>query len=381
MSFGMVLFYMLPKCMTQRAQVQKKNLSVQQLLGASFIDDYDNPKKLEHQIDEASRASTACVNWRNKMLAHCDLDIAMGNKILRPISMKEASVALQALSKILDLLSGHYMHSQSAFELLVTPKWVNLLLSTLQVGISSKKSGCTISGLENMSNSIISDQSLEECVQKMGAELGKVYYCLRQELVRLYEKWNEYMVLYGTTPDIVDLLNKSSPGFFSLVERVFLRDIILHISRMSDPASTGTGKNLSVQQLLDRKIVKDSSLHNDLEHQIDKVKKASESFRFWRNKTLAHNDLILALDADKASLIPGISRTNVIKMLHTLSATMDLVSRRYMGRSSDLDAGTNSDGAKSLLLVLQAGVWERGAHRERVRTGKAMPEDYQSPWV
>jgi hypothetical protein len=52
----------------------------------------------------------------------------------------------------------------------------------------------------------------------MGNELGEVFHHLMQEAAFLHLKWNEYLTLFGTGPERVDLLNKAAPGFFHLVQ-------------------------------------------------------------------------------------------------------------------------------------------------------------------
>ena len=55
-----------------------------------------------------------------------------------------------------------------------------------------------------------------------------------QEAAFLHLKWNEYVVLFGTGPERVDLLNRAAPGFFHLVQDSWWDDLLLHISRMTD---------------------------------------------------------------------------------------------------------------------------------------------------
>jgi hypothetical protein len=59
-------------------------------------------------------------------------------------------------------------------------------------------------------------------------------------------KWEEFVVLFGTKPSRVDLVNRAAGGFFRLVQDTFFADVLLHLCRLTDPASTGGKDNLTI---------------------------------------------------------------------------------------------------------------------------------------
>ena len=52
-----------------------------------------------------------------------------------------------------------------------------------------------------------------------------------------------YLELFGTKPERLDLLNRSAPGFFRIVQDTFLDDAFLHLSRSTEKPNFGKRKN------------------------------------------------------------------------------------------------------------------------------------------
>jgi hypothetical protein len=84
-----------------------------------------------------------------------------------------------------------------------------------------------------------SDEAKIERIAKMGEELGELYDALWQQVAWLYQKWGEYVVLFGTKPSRVELLNLAAPKFFRIVQDTLWKDVLLHIARLTDPESLG----------------------------------------------------------------------------------------------------------------------------------------------
>ena len=61
-------------------------------------------------------------------------------------------------------------------------------------------------------------ETKNEHTEKMGKELGEQFSQLWQELTHLYANWNEYVVLFGTKPERIKLLNEARPSFFRMLQ-------------------------------------------------------------------------------------------------------------------------------------------------------------------
>lgn len=229
-----------------------------------------------------------------------------------------------------------------------------------------------------MGTSRTADESKIHYIEHMGEALGSVYYCLWQELAWLYSKWNEYETLYGTKPSRIDLLNKSAPHFFRVVQDSLWEDTILHIARLTDPPKSVGKENLSVQQLPD--LVSDAKLSAGLVRLVGEAKAASEFCRDWRNRRLAHRDLDLALSDTAEALKPG-SRIKVITALEALTSILDAVSTRYLRSSTMFDMGANIGGGECLLRTIYDGLEAEEKRRERIRARMYTADDFNRPEV
>jgi hypothetical protein len=49
-------------------------------------------------------------------------------------------------------------------------------------------------------------------VETMGADLGDVFHRLVNQCALLHVKWNEYVVLFGTSEARTNLLNRAAPS-------------------------------------------------------------------------------------------------------------------------------------------------------------------------
>lgn len=95
---------------------KKHNLTVQQL--PIFIEHQETRAKVEQLIQNALSGSTFARDWRNRHIAHSDLDLSVSDtaKPLELASHEKVNVALQALSDVLNAVSSHYLQSTSFFD-------------------------------------------------------------------------------------------------------------------------------------------------------------------------------------------------------------------------------------------------------------------------
>jgi len=89
------------------------------------------------------------------------------------------------------------------------------------------------------------EQVLNKNIEIMGNRLGSIFTELENELIWLHHKWDQYLKLFGRSEKQIIILNETANGFFGLVQMVLFEDIILHISRLTDPSKTFGKKNLS----------------------------------------------------------------------------------------------------------------------------------------
>lgn len=100
----------------QPAIGKKQNLTVQQL--SLLIEHQETRAKVEQLIERALSSSTFARDWRNRHIAHSDLDLSVSDtaKPLEFASYEKVNVALQALADLLNAVSSHYLQSTSFFD-------------------------------------------------------------------------------------------------------------------------------------------------------------------------------------------------------------------------------------------------------------------------
>lgn len=218
------------------------------------------------------------------------------------------------------------------------------------------------------------DQAKAKNCSVMGAELGEIYSELWQQLCALHRKWGEYVALYGTNPQRVELLNETAPAFFRTVQDCLWEDTLLHIARITDSPSTYGKENLSFLRI--PSLVPDPHHCAQLKVLVEKAVSATAFARDWRNRRLAHRDLMLALNRPTEPLA-ATSRAHVNDALLALGEVLNLLSDHYLKSTTvfEFAAEPTAGGASTLLYYLRAGKNAEHQRRERLKNGTFTKED------
>jgi len=100
-----------------------------------------------------------------------------------------------------------------------------------------------------MGNTKTAEEVRKEHTDKMGFELGSLYNSLYNEIIWLHYKWSEFEELYGTKESRIQLINQSAPFFFFIIQKVLWENILLGITRITDPTKSRGKKNVTIQAL------------------------------------------------------------------------------------------------------------------------------------
>ena len=125
-----------------------------------------------------------------------------------------------------------------------------------------------------------------------------LFKAIRREFTDRYVEWLIYHQLFGTQ-ERVALLNETASSVFSIVQRLFLDNFVLAFSRLTDGASTGGNKNLSIRRFINAVQAEDPELADLLDEKYEELKNQVSRFRTHRNKRLAHLDLATAIQPAK----------------------------------------------------------------------------------
>jgi hypothetical protein len=117
----------------------KSNLSIRRL--PDLIDDEPTKLAVTARVDEALQASEFCRDWRNRHIAHRDLELALkrGPNPLKPGSREKVRKAMEALEAVLNTVSEHYLESTTSFNLGATAGGALSLLYLLDGGLRAEK--------------------------------------------------------------------------------------------------------------------------------------------------------------------------------------------------------------------------------------------------
>ena len=172
------------------------------------------------------------------------------------------------------------------------------------------------------------------------------------------------------------LLNETATYFFRIVQDVLGQDVLLHITRLTDPPRQGAFENLTLRRLPDA--VADTTLARELRGLITDAQERSEFAREWRNRRLAHQELSLALDG-KAEPLPSASRQKIEVVLKSFRKVMNRLHSSYLTSGVAYEHVLASDDATHLVHLLAVATWFENRQAKRFQQGKLLPEDLEGP--
>ena len=95
----------------------KENLTIKML--PEYIDDPQLNASLYKLIKSSKKAVKFCRDWRNRLYAHRDLQLAVesGANQLKPASRKKVKDALTSIVNVLNAVTIHYQDSETSFDI------------------------------------------------------------------------------------------------------------------------------------------------------------------------------------------------------------------------------------------------------------------------
>jgi AbiU2 len=116
----------------------KANLTIQAL--PDLITDAGLKARVRTLVTEALKETEFCRDWRNRLIAHNDLKLALEQptKPLADASRAQVKTALDAVAKVLNALAGHYHQSQTRFDLTPRHNGAFTMLYVLSQGVKAR---------------------------------------------------------------------------------------------------------------------------------------------------------------------------------------------------------------------------------------------------
>jgi uncharacterized protein (DUF2267 family) len=179
---------------------------------------------------------------------------------------------------------------------------------------------------------------------------------LKSEVVWLHGRWIVYRQLYGTSSERVDLLNRSASTFFYILQMTLLHDVQLSLSKISDPAGSGSRRNMTldafVEQLED---AGQASVAAEIKPLVAAYHASCVKLRQRRNKSIAHYDLNTMLTA-KVTPIEGPSRAEIETALEALRKVMNHVELHYTQSQTAYEHFIMTHDGDQVIEVLKRGL-------------------------
>jgi hypothetical protein len=203
------------------------------------------------------------------------------------------------------------------------------------------------------------------------ASIQELWTTLRSEVVWLHGRWIIYRQLYGTSPERVDVLNRSASTFFKILQTTLLHDVQLSLSKLGDPAGSGAQKNLTLEALLKQlEAAGESTVAAEFKPLVASFGDACKKVRHRRNKWIAHFDLSTMLGS-KVTPFEGPSRAELEAALEALRQAMNCVELHYTESQTMYEHLVMNQDGEHLIATLMQGL----RYRELVRAKVIPPED------
>jgi len=204
----------------------------------------------------------------------------------------------------------------------------------------------------------------------MPPEIAEVYEPLYQDVCWLHAKWEIFRQLYAEKEENVELMNVSAPTFFRMYQDVSLDDILLTISRLTDPYRTSKSDNLSMEQLVSRvNATAHPLLRDELKQLLDRAASQCSFARTLRHKRIAHNDLLTKLKASVDPL-PIITLKKIEGALTAIRSIMNKVEQYYQNTTVMYDHMALHDNGNTILARLREAKTYREHKRQNSLTAR-----------
>ena len=212
-----------------------------------------------------------------------------------------------------------------------------------------------------------SEQRENDFERVFGPELGAKYYVLDSQVTYAHMNWAMISELVKDQ-ERRSLLQSTGGHFFIETHRVFANDVILRLSRLTDPARQGKQENLSLYALLGD--ISDPTLKSEIKNLIENAKAIIAPLKEHRHKRIAHFDLQVALKDPSFSLQP-ISNQSVDEALAAVGDVLEQLWEGYAGTSTEnlwVPVQTIPD-IEGLLYYLESGLSQEQARRDEALAG------------
>ncbi len=195
-----------------------------------------------------------------------------------------------------------------------------------------------------------------------------IHEAIDNEVSWVHLIWKVFRQLYAEKAT-VELLNRVAPTWAKIQQDALLDDVMLSLTRLTDPPETFNCENLVLDRLVPlARASGDEKIVQTVIDGIQGVKDACADLRKHRNKRLAHNDLTTSL-ADEGMLLP--SRQIIETALSLIRNIMNAINVHFRGGPTMYKEVSSQGEADPLIACLNDGLRLRHLRRDHHRMSEA----------
>lgn len=168
--------------------------------------------------------------------------------------------------------------------------------------------------------------SLTQYEHILGREFSMIFHGLNNDWASALVRYHEFQELF-CDPARVNLLNAIGGGLFRDVQQMSWSDLILRLTRLTDPPKSVGKDNLTVQRMPD--LCKDPDLRKEVRSLVREAVDATGFARDWRNRRIGHTDLIRAIDP-RAKPLAKANLRRAKAALDAVHAVLNTISERLL---------------------------------------------------
>lgn len=185
-------------------------------------------------------------------------------------------------------------------------------------------------------------------------DLENVLNAVNDQVIQLAFRWKIFCQLFDSGPENIDLLNKSGSNVFGLFQQLVLDDVMICLSRLTDPEKSSRNENASIRNVAAKaKACLPATIIAEVEALVNKLDNHVLNVRKHRNKALAHADLDHALNV---STLPSVTYDELENAMETLQEIVSKVASEACRWTTHYDTIIQYGcGGDSLLEVLKRG--------------------------
>lgn len=205
----------------------------------------------------------------------------------------------------------------------------------------------------------------EQYLRTLPPEVGPLFIEVMREATWLMLTWQEYKTLYTTNEKRVELLNQSAPVFFRVVQGAMLNQVLLYLTRLTDPVSHGKDRNnLTVRALPS---VSPTVIRDRLQAAVDDAVKSAEFAKVLRDKRIAHSDLASVFGKDMMD-IPVPTRQMIEASIQAVWNVVSILGS-YANDEISPELVYGPEGGEQLLLLICKGLKSEQDKMRRINSG------------